>query len=99
MNSLMNSSLERYITLVLFFFASDVLADRLHQVGLAEADAAVNEKRIVGSRRRLRDRETGRVRNLVVRPDHERFERVARIEPKRTTRLLASRLDSLSFHR
>ena len=44
------NSLERYITL-LPFFLPDVLADGLHQVGLAETDSAVNEERIVGARR------------------------------------------------
>ena len=51
MNSLMNSSLERYITFGLFFFAADILPDRLHQMRLAEPDAAINKKRIVSARR------------------------------------------------
>ena len=66
-----------------FLFRPDVLADRLHQMRLAEPDAAVNEERVVGSGRRLRDGETRGVRDLVVRPDDERFETVARIEPER----------------
>ena len=36
-----------------FLFAPDVLADRLHQVRLAESDAAVNEERIVGLARAI----------------------------------------------
>ena len=83
MNSLMKSSLDRYITLVFFFFAADVLADGLHQVCLAQTDPAINEKRVVGARRRLRDREAGGMSDFVVRTDHERFEIVARIEPER----------------
>src|SRR5260370_28305261 len=59
----------------------NVLANGLHQMRLAETDAAVNEERVVGARRRLRDRKAGGVRNLVVRADHKRFERVSRIEP------------------
>ena len=76
-------------------FRPDVLADRLHQMRLAQSDAAVNEKRVVGLRRRLRDGETGGVRDLVVRPDHERFKSVARIESERAAALrFASRLVS-----
>ena len=71
MNSLMNSSLETIDHLRVFLFRPDVLADRLHQVRLAESDAAVNEERVVGARGRLRDRETGGVRDFIVRTDHE----------------------------
>src|SRR5262249_37691155 len=63
-----------------FPLGPDKLADGLHQMGLAEADAPVNEKRVVCARRRLRDGKTGRVRNFVVRADDERFECVPRIE-------------------
>ena len=65
-----------------FFLRADVLADRLHQMRLAEADAAVDEERVVGFGRRLRDREAGGVRDLVVRPDDERLESVARIQAR-----------------
>ena len=61
-------------------FRPDELADGLHQMGLAQTDAAVNEQRIVRSRRRLRDSETGCVRDFVVRADDERFECVPRVE-------------------
>src|SRR5438093_3838973 len=64
-----------------FPFCPDELADRLHQMGLAQAHAAVNEQRVVRARRRLRDGKTGGVRNFVVRPVDERFECVPRIEP------------------
>src|SRR5256885_164548 len=63
-----------------FPFGPDELADGLHQMGLAQADASVNEQRIVRSRRRLRDGETGCVRDFIVRADDERFKRVPRIE-------------------
>ena len=45
--------------------------DRLEEVGLAEAGAAVDEERVVGLRRRLGDRERGRVGEAVRRADHE----------------------------
>src|SRR5713226_1077722 len=56
-----------------FLLREHVLANRLHQVRLAKTDAAVDEKRVVSARRRLRDRETGRVRDFIVRSDHKRF--------------------------
>src|SRR2546421_427663 len=61
-------------------FRNHVLADRLHQVLFAKTDAAVNEKRVVSARRRLRDGKRGGVRDFVVRSDNERFESIARIE-------------------
>src|SRR5712691_11813696 len=45
---------------------AEVLADRLHQVRLAEPDTPVNEERVVGFGRRLRDGETRGVRDLIV---------------------------------
>src|SRR5206468_996971 len=65
-----------------FPFRPDELADGLHKMGLAQTDAAVNEQRIVRTRRRLRDGETGRVRDFIVRADYERFEGVSRIESR-----------------
>src|SRR4051812_38789912 len=62
------------------FLRPDVLADRLHQVRLAETDAAVDEERVVSASRGLRDRETRGVRNLVVRADDKRIESVTRIQ-------------------
>ena len=37
-----------------FLLGPDVLADGLHQVGLAKTDTAINEQRVVRARRRLR---------------------------------------------
>ena len=48
-----------------------VLRDRLQQVRLAEAGAAVDEQRVVRLRRRLGDRERGSVREAVRRADDE----------------------------
>jgi hypothetical protein len=67
-----------------FLFRQNVLADRLHQVRLAKTDAAVDKKRVVSARRRLRHSEAGRMRDFIIRPDHEGFKCVARIESKRT---------------
>ena len=55
--------------------------DRLEEVGLPQPGAAVDEERVVGLRRRLRDRERGRVREAVRRADDERVEGVLRVEP------------------
>src|SRR4030095_775910 len=52
-----------------------VLADRLHEMCFAKPNASINEERVVGLGRRLRDGQARGVRNLIVRPDHERFER------------------------
>ena len=56
------------------------VADRVHQVGLAEADAAVQEERVVGVARALRHRQAGRVGQAVGRPDDEVREGVARVD-------------------
>jgi hypothetical protein len=58
----------------------DEMPDRLHQVGLAQADAAMQEKRIVGPRRRVRHRLRRGMRELIVHPDDERLEGAARIK-------------------
>src|SRR5436190_9349775 len=63
-----------------FPFRPDELADGLHEMGLAETDAAVNEEGIIRTRRRLRDSETRCMRDFVVRPDNERFKCVPRIQ-------------------
>ena len=65
-------------------FRHHVLPDRLHQVRFAKTDAAVNKERVVGARRRLRNRETGRMRDFVVRSNDERFECIARIKSEQT---------------
>ena len=57
----------------------DVLADRLHQVRLAQSYASVNEKRVVGASRRLRDCEACRMRDFIVWTDHKALKRVAGI--------------------
>src|ERR1700751_4907445 len=63
-----------------FSFRPDELADGLHEMGLAQTDATVDEEGIVRTRRRLRDSETGCVRNFVIRAYDERFKSVSRIE-------------------
>src|ERR1700730_13381570 len=65
-----------------FLFRPNVLADRLHQMRLAESYAAVNKQRVIRPGRRLPHRQTGRMRDLVVRTDHKRFERVSGIAPE-----------------
>ena len=63
-------------------FRPCILSDGLHQMGFAQADAAVNEQRIVRARRGLCDGKTGCVRDFIVRADDEGFERVSRIESR-----------------
>src|SRR4030095_4693933 len=65
-----------------FPFRPHELADGLHEMGLAETDSAVNKEGIIRTRRRLRDSETGCMRDFVIRSDDERFERVPRIESR-----------------
>src|SRR5512132_658053 len=65
-----------------FPFRPDKLADGLHEMGLAQTDAAVNEEGIIRTRRRLRDSETGCMRDFVIPTDDERFKRVSRIESR-----------------
>ena len=60
--------------------ADDMLADGVQQMRLAQADAAVKEKRIVGFAGRLRHRQRGGVGKIVVVADHERVEGVLGIE-------------------
>src|SRR5205085_10726424 len=47
---------------VVFLLREHVRTNRLHQMRFAQPDTAVNKKRVVSAGRRLRDRETGRVR-------------------------------------
>ena len=61
----------------------DLVADRVHQVGLAEADPAVQEERVVGVPGSLGDRQAGRVSQPVGRADDEVGEGVARVEARR----------------
>src|SRR2546423_12241848 len=63
-----------------FSFRPHILPDGLHQMGFAQANAAVNEQWIVRARRRLRDGKTGGMRDFIVRADDERLECVPRIQ-------------------
>src|SRR5580700_6500469 len=56
-----------------------LLTDRLHQMGLSQADPTINEQRIIGFRRGLRDCERSSVRELVVRANDKSLKAVARI--------------------
>ena len=69
----------------------DVVPNRMHEVGLAQPDSAVDEQRVVGPRRRLGYRPTGGVGELVGRADDEGVERVARIQPGRADRRACGR--------
>ena len=62
---------------------NDLVADGVHQVGLAEADPAVQEERVVGVARAFGDRQAGRVGEAVGRTDDEVRERVARVDVRR----------------
>src|SRR5580704_8553151 len=68
--------------LYVFLLGPNVLANGLHQVGLAKTDTAINEQWVVCPRRRLRHGESGGMRNFIVRADHERFERVPWVESR-----------------
>ena len=61
--------------------ARDLVADRVEQVRLAEADAAVDEERVVGLRGQLGDRLAGGLRELVGVADHEGIEGVRGLRP------------------
>ncbi len=58
----------------------DVVPDGVEQVGLAEAGGAVDEQRVVGPRRRLRDPQGGGQRELVRRPLHKGLEGVLAVQ-------------------
>ena len=55
---------------------ADAVTDGVHQVGLAETDAAIDEERVVLAGRNLGDRARGGVRELVRRADDEGVEGV-----------------------
>ena len=59
------------------------VTDRMHQMRLAQAHAAVQEQRIIRHARRLDDRKRRRVRKVVGLADHKRIERVFRIQRQR----------------
>src|SRR5690625_1548235 len=63
--------------------AGDLVPDRVHQVGFAEAGFAVQEQGIVRVAGLLRDRLGSGVRKVVVAADHETFEPVLAAEPRR----------------
>src|SRR5436190_5060618 len=65
-----------------FLLRPGALTDGLHQMGLAETDAAINEQRVVCARRRLRNSETRCMCNFVVRTDDERLECVPWVESR-----------------
>ena len=58
----------------------DVVADGVHLVGLAQADAAVDEQRIVGRAGLLRHGEGRRIGKAVAGSDHEVLEAVLRVQ-------------------
>ena len=60
--------------------ALHLVADGVHQVGLAHADAAIEEERIVGARGPLGDGQRGGAGKLVAVADDEGVEGVARVE-------------------
>src|SRR6266536_725904 len=66
--------------LYVFLLGPNLLADGLHQVGLAKTDTAINEQRVVRACGRLRHGQSGGMRNFIVRTNHERFEGIPGIE-------------------
>ncbi len=58
----------------------DLVADGLHEMGLAHTDAAVEEERVVGLRGTLRDRLAGGVGKLIAAADDEGVEGVAWVQ-------------------
>ena len=83
MNSLVNFSRRRVDDPLARELRDDLVADGVHQVGLAEADPAVQEERVVGVARALRHRQARRVGEAVGRPDDEVRERVAGVDVAR----------------
>ena len=61
----------------------DLVPDGLHQVGLAHADAAIQEERVIGLRGTLSHGLARRVSKLIAAADHERVKGVARIQLRR----------------
>src|SRR3989454_10582888 len=57
-----------------------MVADGIHQVGLAQADAPVNEQRIVGTGGGFRHCHAGRMRELVARADYKTRKRVLGVQ-------------------
>ncbi len=67
----------------------DLMADRLHEVGLAHTHAAIEEERIVGLAGSGGDGQSGGMGKLVSAADDEAAEGVARIELGRTVKIKA----------
>ncbi len=65
-----------------FLVPDDMLADGVEQMRLAQTNAAVKEKRIIGFAGRLGDGQGGGVGEIVVVADNERFKRVFGIEQR-----------------
>ena len=63
------------------------MPDGVHQVRLAQAHSAINEKRVVGPRRRFGHGTARRMRELVRGADNERVERIAGARECRDRRL------------
>ena len=63
-----------------------VVPDGVQQMRLAQPGVTPDEQRVVGPRRRLGDRDRGRVREPVGRADDERVERVPLVQPGVRTR-------------
>ena len=80
MNSTMNFSADIDTTRAPRLLREEGVADRVQQVGLAAAGAAMDEQRVEADRRRRRERPRGGRRDLVGLADDEGLEPVARIE-------------------
>ena len=80
MNSLVNFSRGRVDDPLARELGDDLVADGVHQVGLAEAHPAVQEERVVGVPGPLGDRQAGGVGEAVGRADDEVREGVAGVE-------------------
>ena len=80
MNSLVNFSHVTYTTLAFGIVDHHAVADRVHQVRLAQTHAAVEEKRVVGACRGAGDRLRGGVREPVGVADDELLKRIANVE-------------------
>ena len=69
-----------YATRACAIARADLVADRVHQVRLAETDAAVDEQRVVGATRVLADLDRRGARELIALAFDESREREVRIE-------------------
>src|SRR5205823_9662039 len=63
-----------------FLFVPNILTDRLHQVGFAQSDSAIDKEWVIGASRRLRHGQARRMRDLIVRTDNEGLEGIARVQ-------------------